>query len=114
MLDDTLRAPPDPLRASPDDLPATYLPPAPPTRAETAHPTCVVCGVPLRGRRPEARCCGGRCRAALSRQIRGRELAARLERAEAALCEAAGALRELQEFAVALGVPLGLGPRDAS
>src|ERR1700678_4385570 len=97
------RAPPDPLRTRPDDLPAT-----PPATDTSTHPdaspvACLVCGVALHHRRPEARCCSGRCRAALSRQGRVPELAVRVRRAEEALRLSADALRELQDFAAHLG-----------
>jgi hypothetical protein len=106
MAEDALRAGPEALRAPRTDPLAAPLPAASPARPEADPATCLVCGQPLRNRRPEARCCGGRCRATLSRQTRARELAVRVRRAEAALREAADALADLREFAVGLGVPL--------
>jgi hypothetical protein len=110
-MDDSLasRSLPDPLRTRPDDPSATQAPARAVALPDGKYAVCEMCGTPLRGRRPEARCCSGRCRAALSRRARGRELAARVRQAEAALRQAADAVRELKEFAVALGVPLELG-----
>ena len=106
MVDDALCAAPEALRARPDDLFRTGARPASLAHPDAGPARCLACGEPLRSRRREARCCGGRCRAALSRQIRARELALRVRRAEEALRAAADALHDLREFAVALGVPL--------
>jgi predicted nucleic acid-binding Zn ribbon protein len=79
-----------------------------PTPPETDHAACVVCGQTLRGRRPEARCCSGRCRNNLARRRRRDDLRARLARAERALTEAAAALEALRQLA-GLDATLELG-----
>ena len=60
---------PDPLRARPDDVPAT----SPPIRTSAFSAPIwprAKCAASPRGRRPGCRTCSGRCRAALSRRTR--------------------------------------------
>ena len=65
----------------------------------SADRSCLVCGRPLAGKRPEATSCSGRCRAALARRRRRDDLVARVHRAEVALREAAEAIASLKELA---------------
>ncbi|MGA3124542.1 MAG: hypothetical protein ABSF69_27610 [Polyangiaceae bacterium] len=97
-----------PFRALPDDVPATIPAPSP-SEALCSHSgpiasirTCVVCGKPIKGR-AEKRSCSGRCRIVACRQRRHASLLERLEKAEAALTEAAEAVAALR--AVAEGGP---------
>ena len=58
--------------------------------------TCAVCEAAFAAKRPTAQCCSGRCRMALSRARRVAEVAGSLAMAEAALGQAASALRKVR------------------
>ena len=64
-----------------------------------ASPSCAICGTPLRGRRPDARCCSGRCRIVLCRRKRHEALLEGLVSCEQALRAAADAVAALRVVA---------------
>lgn len=103
MSDDALRTDGDAPRAPVHEAPATRPSTGAMGRPSGDHEACLWCHKPLKNRRPEARTCGGPCRAALSRSRRVRELADRVQRAEGALRASAEALAELRAYAATLG-----------
>ena len=82
-----------------DSSSATSTPASGPPVAINVARACAVCGKLLKGMRPAARCCGGKCRIVLCRQRRHANLLNSLAAAEAALAQAAEAVAALRTIA---------------